>query len=164
MVDITEISAVVVAGGVLVGVIYYILDMRNQTKQRETQVFLQLSSYMGNFAQYYTEFIWLYKFDSFEDYWKKYGPETNPEEWKKQFELYGFYESLGILVKKKLLDVNFVYDLIGGAVEGYWKKAKPITEGLRKRWGPAWLENMEFLVNELETIRTKRERMSRQIV
>jgi len=32
MVDITKISAMVAATGVLVGVVWYILDMRNQTR------------------------------------------------------------------------------------------------------------------------------------
>jgi len=31
MVDITEISAVVAAAGVLVGVVYYLLDVHNQS-------------------------------------------------------------------------------------------------------------------------------------
>jgi xanthosine utilization system XapX-like protein len=32
MVDITEISAVVAAAGVLVGVVYYMLDLRHQAR------------------------------------------------------------------------------------------------------------------------------------
>jgi hypothetical protein len=39
MVDITEISAIVAAAGVLIGVVYYILDMRNQTRIRKTDIF-----------------------------------------------------------------------------------------------------------------------------
>ena len=37
MFDITEISAIVAAAGVLFGVAYYILDMRHQTKVRQTE-------------------------------------------------------------------------------------------------------------------------------
>lgn len=153
--DAQTISVLVTATSVTVAAIYYIISLRNANKLRETQVFLQVSSYMANFTKYYTKFNWAYKFDSFEDYWQKYGPETNPDEWEKQFELYGFYESLGILVKKKLLNADLVDELIGGFVQDYWDKAKPITEALRKRW-PAWLENMEFLVNELENIRRRK--------
>jgi hypothetical protein len=36
MVDITEISAIVAAAGVLVGVVYYVLDIRHQRQARQT--------------------------------------------------------------------------------------------------------------------------------
>jgi hypothetical protein len=42
MVDITEISAIVAAAGVLVGVVYYILDMKNQSRLRQTDLVLRL--------------------------------------------------------------------------------------------------------------------------
>jgi hypothetical protein len=45
MVDITEISAMVAAAGVLVGVVYYILDMRNQHKIRKTDLVIRISSF-----------------------------------------------------------------------------------------------------------------------
>jgi len=48
VVDITEISAVVAAAGVLVGVAYYILDMRNQTRMRKTELLTRLYSTMVN--------------------------------------------------------------------------------------------------------------------
>jgi hypothetical protein len=42
MVDITEISAMIAAAGVLVGVVYYILDMRNQTRMSQTDLTMRL--------------------------------------------------------------------------------------------------------------------------
>ena len=42
MVDITDISAVVAAAGVLIGVAYYILDMRNQIRIRKTDLLIRL--------------------------------------------------------------------------------------------------------------------------
>ena len=42
VVDITEISAMVAAAGVLVGVVWYILDMRNQTRLRQTDLVMRL--------------------------------------------------------------------------------------------------------------------------
>jgi len=41
MVDITEISAMVAAAGVLVGVAYYIQDMRSQSRIRQTDLTLR---------------------------------------------------------------------------------------------------------------------------
>jgi hypothetical protein len=44
MADITEISAIVVGAGVLVGVVYYMLDIRHQSKIRKTDLTLRLYS------------------------------------------------------------------------------------------------------------------------
>jgi hypothetical protein len=44
MFGITEISAVVAAAGVLVGVVYYIMDMRHQNKVRQTDLIMRLHS------------------------------------------------------------------------------------------------------------------------
>jgi hypothetical protein len=44
VVDITEVSAIVAAAGVLVGVVWYILDMRNQTRLRPTDLVTRLYS------------------------------------------------------------------------------------------------------------------------
>ena len=51
MLDITQISAVVAAAGVLIGVIYYILDMRHQRQVRQTDLIMRLYSTFssGNF-------------------------------------------------------------------------------------------------------------------
>ena len=43
MIDITEISAVLAAAGVLVGVVYYILEIRHQTKIRETDLEIRMN-------------------------------------------------------------------------------------------------------------------------
>ena len=47
MVDITEISAIVAAAGVFVGVIYYILEIRHQTEIRETDLAIRMNPWMN---------------------------------------------------------------------------------------------------------------------
>ena len=44
MVDVTDISTVVVASGVLKGVVYYLLEMRHQEKMRKTDLVISLYS------------------------------------------------------------------------------------------------------------------------
>jgi len=51
MVDITEISAVVAAAGIVVGVVYYILDLRHNTRAREMEICrLVMSDYISEQA------------------------------------------------------------------------------------------------------------------
>lgn len=47
MVDVVEVSAIISAVGVLVGVVYYILDMRNQTHMRRTDLQKRKSGVLG---------------------------------------------------------------------------------------------------------------------
>ena len=42
MVDATEISAIIAAAGVLIGVAYYILDMRHQGQERQTDLLVRI--------------------------------------------------------------------------------------------------------------------------
>ncbi len=44
MVDLTEISAFVAALGVLIGVVYYVLEMRHREKMRKTDLVIRLYS------------------------------------------------------------------------------------------------------------------------
>ena len=48
MVDITEISAIVAAAGVLVGVVFTVMELRNLVKQRQTDLVTQLSRDIGS--------------------------------------------------------------------------------------------------------------------
>ena len=47
MVDITEISAIVAAAGVLAGVVYYVLQMRNQTRIRKTDLIVRINPWFN---------------------------------------------------------------------------------------------------------------------
>jgi hypothetical protein len=73
MVDIYEISAVVAAIGVLIGVVYYILDMRNQAKNRQTDLVMKLYSELG--SKEYVEAMpkfFLLEFKDYNDFRNKY--------------------------------------------------------------------------------------------
>jgi len=77
MVDITEISAIVAAAGVLVGVVYYILEMRHQNKVRQTDLVMRLYSTLGSkeFWEALTKFMMI-EFEDYNDYRKKYVPSS----------------------------------------------------------------------------------------
>ena len=74
MVDITEISAMVAAAGILVGVVYYILDIRYQARTRQTDLVIRLASDMRS-AEVVAAFADLYgaEFKDYDEFVKKYG-------------------------------------------------------------------------------------------
>ena len=163
MVDITEVSAVVAAAGVLVGVVYYILDMRHQNKVRQTDLIMRLYSTYGSkeYQEAYPHFFAFVKFKDYEDFKNRYPLATfvgTPAYVSYNMNCF-FFEGVGILLHRKLIDIELVDDLFSIAIKSNWEKVKPIVEGRRKEFNiPAYWEYFEYLYNEMK----KREQKLKQ--
>jgi hypothetical protein len=165
VVDITEISAMVAAAGVLVAVVYYILDVRNQTKvrqdlarQRETDLETrQAQLFMQLYDHYYdrdtmkdeSEVIWQWKWKDFEDFWEKYGLSTNVQAFTKFDSWATYIKGVGVLLKRRLIDPDLVYDLMGTSIILLWEKYGSVIKEIRKRIYPHAYE-FEELYNEMK--------------
>ena len=67
-------------------------------------------------------------------------------------------EVTGYMVSHGMVDLQIVNDLAGGAILGFWSRAKNWSEQRRKRTGEAeFLEWCEWLVKQIERERAKRE-------
>ena len=154
MVDVTEISAIVAAVGVLIGVAYYIMDMRNQAQKRQTDLVMQLYSEFG--SKEYVEAmpkLFLLEFKDYEDFKQKYPTSTfATSEASTSYTMYCyFFEKVGLLLHRKLIDIELVDDLFSMAITICWEKVRPIVEGRRKEWNtPQYWEWFEYLYNELK--------------
>ena len=75
MVDIQTISIAIASASVVAGVVYYALQLRHQTKMRQTDLVMRLySTYSSKeFLEAYTKFMTM-EFEDFNDYKKKYAP------------------------------------------------------------------------------------------
>jgi len=156
MVDITEISAVVAAAGVLVGVVYYILDMRHQRQVRQSDMVIRLYNTFGSteFAKSYQK-VHSLELEDFAGYLKKYG--TDPEVYAAMVNVGVFFEGIGLLAKRKLIDMSLVHDLFSSIVRLTWEKMAPIFKGRREQLkAPSYGEWFEYLYNELK----KREQLA----
>ena len=66
-------------------------------------------------------------------------------------------EVTGYMVSHGMVDLQIVNDLAGGAILGFWSRAKDWSEQRRKRTGEAeFLEWCEWLVKQIERERGKR--------
>jgi len=152
MVGITEISAIVAAAGVLGGVVYHILDIRNQAKLRQTDMVMRLYTTFGirEFQKAYQNVVSL-EFVDFTDAMKKYAANIDV-----RADLYSviiFFEGIGLLVKRKLINVDLVDDLFTSPISQTWRKMAPVVKGTRGMLGfpstppaGAWFE---YLYNEM---------------
>jgi hypothetical protein len=148
MAEITEISAVVAAAGVLVGVAYYILDMRNQTKLRQMDLILRLQSDWRSreLRESYTTVMKM-KFRDYEEYAKK---EGDTPEVRAVFDICSFFDGIGILLHRKLIDTEMVDELFSFYTKAVWEKVKPLVEGRRRDLDPKFRQWFEYLYNEMK--------------
>jgi len=155
MVDITETAAIIAAAGVMIGVVYYILDIRNQSKVRQTELILQLYSfYNTETCQKALSRVLALEYRDYDDFVKKYGsiPSPSPNEVQVSLQMVGtFFEGVGVLLSQGLLDIHLVQKLFN--VKGYWKKIEPVVIELRKILkDPREKEWFEYLYNEISNI------------
>jgi hypothetical protein len=155
MVDYQTFSVVLTGLSVSLAAIYYALTLRRQQETRNAQFFLQLyqNAQDQGFLQTISETIWLQEVKDFDDWWERYGPENNMEFFKRWFSMMVFFEGVGILVKRKLIDPTIVDDMMSGTILIAWEKYELINRGIRERYGyPQWQEWQEYLTGEIRKI------------
>jgi hypothetical protein len=145
MVDITEISAIVAAAGVLVGVVLTYAELRHQTKVRQTDLLVRLFSMTmtKDFAEAWEKVMGEREILDYRAYWKKYG-------FVEVDELFWFFEQLGRLLQKGLIDIDLL-PIPYGQVKLFWEKLEPIKEGARGYFNePKLAQGLEYLYNEMK--------------
>ena len=148
--DIASISAVVAAGGVLVGVFLAIMEVRSLVKAREADLVTEL--HMAFLSEDWQR-VWFktmsLEFREYRDFVKKHGLPTwenmlNKPAYMQINRTGGFFEALGILLSRGLVDINLVSNFF--PISLTWEKMKPFVEGQRKeRNRPHMMEWFEYL-------------------
>jgi len=158
MVDIIEISAMVTAAGVLVGVVYYILDIRHSRKAREMEISrVAFSDYISEQALKRWATMLSMQWKDNKDFMEKYG-HSNPEMFGKWTSWFFAWEMAGILLKNKVIKAEEVHDLGGYSAIFAWEKFKDIIQGFRdNRWGQDFLSNAEWFAQEMLKIKMKKD-------
>ena len=152
MVDVTEIAAIVAAAGVLAGVVYYVLDIRNQGKMRQTDLVFRLySAFSGKELQEAYFAVMTLEFKDYDDFMKRYAGMPAVPMVQLLAQVTKFFDGMGVLLSRKLADIGLVDDLFRTEVIRLWEKVRPIAEGRRKELNqPTYAKSFEFLYNELK--------------
>ena len=151
MVDIQTVSIAIASAGVLAAAIYYVLQLRHQSKERQTDLIMRLHTHSG--SKEMIEAIHTFmntEYGNYEEFVEKYGSVISKEPVGIAFGMIvTHFEGLGILVHRKLADVDLISELFPAQV--IWKKIEPLVEGVRKQYAnPSLLEWFEYLHNELQ--------------
>ncbi|UCB61368.1 MAG: hypothetical protein JSW72_04785 [Candidatus Bathyarchaeota archaeon] len=149
--DIASFSAVVAAISVVVGVIFAIFQMRDAARTRHTGLIIQLNPALKvtmNEVIEYISRIWNLEFTDYKEYLEKYG---DPLSDKALHTITGYYDGLGFLLHKRLIDIETIEYIVSGSSTGVWEKLKPITEGMREQYHlPELFVWFEYLYNKLQ--------------
>ncbi len=148
MVDIQTVSIAIASAGVFAAAIYYIFQIRHQTRIRQTDLIMRLYSRFGSEGfQKLLDKVRRRKDKGFHDYEEKYG-------WAEWIAIGTFFEGIGVLLHRKLVDIGLVDDLFTAPIKMAWGEMKDSIIEARKEWGqPTIFEWFEYLANEM----TKRE-------
>jgi len=145
VVDIQTVSIAIASAGVFIAAIYYILQIRHQTKLRQTDLIMRLYSRFGSegFQKTFDK-VRRREAKGFHDYEEKYG-------WAEWIAIGTFFEGIGILLHRKLVDIGLVDDLFTAPIKMSWDKMKDSIIEVRKEWGqPTIFEWFEYLYGEMQ--------------
>ena len=147
--SINAVSGILAAVGVTVGVVFAVLQLRDLVRTRQTDLVIRLYSHFGSkeFLEARKTVMDL-KFKDYRDYVKKYGQFGRFEAVS---EVCMFFEGIGVLLHRKLIDISLVDDFFSTPIKSTWEKLKPVVEWQRKQSGrPQYYEWFEYLYNEMQ--------------
>jgi hypothetical protein len=155
VVDIQTVSIAVASASVVLAAIYYVFQVRHQTRVRQTDLIMRLYStivtkeFVENDVSIFNQEV-----NDLEGFMRKYGsfpkfmesPEYVPYMMDSEF-----FEGVGILLRRKLIDIELVDDLFSSPIITIWEKTLPMTKALREYFNrPQLAEWFEYLYNEMK--------------
>ena len=154
MLDVSSINAVsgiLAALGVIVGIGFAVLQLRDLVRTRQIALIMGLyTTFLGKELQEADVKVMATEFEDYNDFVKKYGSFTTGKPIHKAIRMIGaFHEGIGVLLHRKLIDIGVIDELYAVAVR--WEKMKPLVNGLRKQLNePKMNEWFEYLYNEIQ--------------
>lgn len=149
--DVPTVSVVIASASVIAGAVYYMLETRHQRVVRQTESILRLSPWFSLSAREIQEAIaqvCSIEYTDYEDYLAKY--YGKPEHIS--FKLLGnYFEGIGLLVYRKLVGSEIVFDFWGDIAQSLWEENEQLIMAMRKDSGePRMFEFWEYLYKDMK--------------
>lgn len=162
MIDLQTVLTYLTLISVPVGVAYHIMTLnntrKNQRLQLETRQAALLMDLMNNFRsaefrkQWHT--LWHIKWKDEKDFQEQYYGQ-DIEVMSAYTSVMTYFESVGILVKSGLIDIEKVYSMLGGAIKMIWDRYGVLMISDRDYFqeynlqGKERWDNFEYLYSEI---------------
>ena len=97
------------------------------------------------------------EYTDYEDFFKKYGWENNPDSWAMWFSVASFFNGVGVLVERNMIDIDLVEELLGNITDRMWNVMEPVLVGFRgsgvtqKKRKYEILHGFEYLYSQMKS-------------
>ena len=149
--DIQTISVVIASASVIGSAVYYLIETRHERRTRQTESIIRLSPWFSLSAKEIQEaisYVCSAEYTDYEDYLAKYSGKPQQISLKL---LGNYFEGIGLLVHKKLVELDIVFNFWGDVAESIWDGNEELINGMRKDSGtPFTFQYWEFLVKEFK--------------
>jgi hypothetical protein len=143
--SVAGISIVLAAASVVAASTFYIFQIRNQLKVRKTDLVMRLYATWDS-LEFQRAFHTVYWAD-FHDYDSAMAITGGERQlWTY---LLSFYDQVGVLLRRRLIEFDMVDDLLGNSTRQLWEKVAPMIREARERYDPRLYEHFEFLYDEM---------------
>jgi hypothetical protein len=145
-VSIPAISVVIAAVSVVAASVFYSFQIRNQTRVRKTDLVMRLYSTWDSleFQQAFHRVYWADSHD-LDSLLESLGGQRHIGSY-----LFYFYDQVGALLRRKLIDYDLVDDLLGNSTRQLWERVGPAIREARVRSDdPRLYEHFEYLYEEM---------------
>lgn len=148
------VSIAIASASVVAGVFYYLFQIRHQTKIRQTDLLVRISPWLSissSELQAAAVRTLNLEFTGYDDFVKKYGKiHSEKPEQTAVLAVANYLDALGILARRRLVDVDLIFEFWSGDIPDLWEKIKPLVEGMREKSNYPILVNAEYLYNEMK--------------
>jgi hypothetical protein len=152
MVDVQSISITFAALSFIVAATYYAMNlMEIRRSRRITLTTTLIQPFMTAEGSRDIMDLMLYMdWNDLDDYKSKYDHRVNPENFIKRVAVWKLFDTIGLLYRKGLLDLETIESGSSMIIENLWRKFKPVIEMYRETdyhrsaWG-----NWEYLAEKL---------------
>jgi len=154
--SIQTISIVITMLSVTFGVVIGIVQFRNLVKTRRIQLYTELFNKLTEkeILRNFTEVVKVWKWKDPDDFFEKYGPEKHPDEFGKFGSSLAHLENIGLFMKEKLVDREWVANLVGYMVLEFWEKYEPIIVKLGEPFNNPCITPMaKYLCEQIKSTR-----------
>ena len=146
--DISTIATIVTTVSIAIGVIFTLLELRHLAKTRRTEIIMKIYDRFSSREMVEAmNKVGSAKFESLDDYRKKYGFTGITE-------VAVLFEGLGVLLEQNLIDIKMVDRLFGPTLNALWERVQPVLYAMRKGLNePFFFSHFEYLIKELSAYR-----------
>jgi hypothetical protein len=145
--------------GLMASILYYASILRNanrtqrmQLETRQVQLFMNIDATRGSpeFQKLIYRVVFMDEWRDIDDYFVKYGPENNLDAYSEHSFIWQRFDSLGLLLKKNIIDLSYFDDLIKVSALAAWNKFEPVINATRERVNqPNLYNHFEYLAKEI---------------